>query len=63
MTIIGYRKGANSINAIQSIRKHTGLSLKASKQLVEQVLAGEIVKLDDDFILREELIDFRFIVR
>lgn len=63
MTIIGYRKGANSITAIQSVKKHTGRSLLDSKLLIERVLAGETVQLDEDFVLREELTDCKFIVK
>lgn len=63
MKIIGYRRGANSINAIQSVRKHTGRSLVESKRLIEQVLEGQIVQLDEDFVLREELTDCMFIVK
>lgn len=63
MTIIGYRKGANSLNAIQSVKKHTGRSLLESKQLIESVLKGQAVQLDEDFVLREELTDCNFIVK
>lgn len=62
MTIIGYRKGARSIDAINSVRKHTGKSLIESKRLIEAVLDGGAVKLDEDFVLREELTDLNFIV-
>lgn len=63
MTIIGYRKGANSYNAILSVKKHTGRSLLESKRLIEKVLEGETVQLDEDFVLREELTDLKFIVK
>lgn len=63
MTIIGYKKGANSLNAILSVRKHTGLSLSESKRVIEEVLEGKIVQLDEDFVLREELTDLKFIVK
>lgn len=63
MTIIGYRKGANTIDAIRSVKKHTGRSLLESKRLIEQVLEGKAVVLDEDFVLREELTDYNFIVK
>jgi hypothetical protein len=63
MTIIGYRRGANSVDAIRSVKKHTGRSLLDSKRLIERVLAGETVQLDEDFVLREELTDYMFIVK
>jgi hypothetical protein len=62
MTIIGYRKGANSLEAINAVKRHTGRSLLDSKRLIEAVLAGGSVKLDEDFVLREELTDLNFIV-
>lgn len=62
MQIIGFKKGAASITAINSVRKHTGMSLIESKKLIEQVLSGQVVKLDEDFVLREELTDCKFIV-
>ena len=62
MTIIGYRKGANSLEAINAVRRHTGRSLLDSKRLIESVLAGASVKLDEDIVLREELTDLNFIV-
>jgi ribosomal protein L7/L12 len=63
MTIIGFKKGANSISAIVSVRNHTGMSLAESKRLIERVLAGNPVTLDDDFVLREELTEQKFIVQ
>jgi ribosomal protein L7/L12 len=63
MTIIGYRKGAKSIDAILSVKKHTGRSLLESKQLIESVLKGQAVQLDEDFVLREELSQLNFILK
>jgi len=62
MKIIGFKKGANSINAIKSVRNHTGMSLAESKRLIESVLEGKMVTLDEDIVLREELTDQLFIV-
>ncbi len=62
MTIVGFRKGADSYSAILSVRKHTGRSLHDSKRLIEQVLYGNPVILEDDFVLREELTEQKFIV-
>lgn len=62
MTIIGYRRGADSISAIKAVRQHTGRSLVDSKRLIEAVLEGKAVKLDEDIVLREELTDLNFIV-
>lgn len=62
MKIIGYKSGARSIDAIKSVRQHAGLSLLESKQLIERVLDGQTVTLDEDLVLREELTEQRFIV-
>lgn len=63
MKIIGYKSGARSIDAIMSVRQHTGMSLLESKRLVESVLDGKTVTLDEDLVLREELVDSKFIVQ
>ena len=62
MIIVGWRSGANTINAIQAVRNHTGMSLKESKQLIESALEGNSVKLPDDFVLREDLEECNFII-
>ena len=60
MIIVGWRAGANTVDAIQSVKKHTGMSLKESKTLIETALEGKAVKLPDDFVLREDLEDLGF---
>lgn len=62
MTIIGWRQGANSVNAIRAVAKHTGKPLLESKQLIESALEGNAVVLPDDFILREDLEECNFIL-
>lgn len=62
MTIIGWKSGADSQKAIQAINKHTGLSLVESKSLINTILNGDPVVLPDDFILREDLEDCKFII-
>jgi len=62
MIIVGWRSGANTIDAIQAVRNHTGMSLKESKQLIESALEGNSVKLPDDFVLREDLEECNFII-
>lgn len=61
--IIGWRTGAKTIDAINAIRKHTGISLTESKQLIEDVLAGNSRKLPNDFVLREDLEACKFIIQ
>ena len=60
MIIVGWRAGANTVDAIQSVKKHTGMSLKESKTLIDAALEGNAVKLPDDFVLREDLEDLGF---
>ena len=61
--IIGWKAGAKAADAVNAVRKHTGLSLAESKQLIDDVLSGNSRKLPDDFVLREDLEDCRFIVQ
>lgn len=60
MIIVGWKAGANTVDAIQAVRNHTGMSLRESKQLIESALDGKAVKLPDDFVLREDLEDLGF---
>ena len=60
MYIIGWRKGAKTISAIDAVRKHTGKSLSEAKRLIDDALEGKPVQLPDDFVLREDLEDFGF---
>lgn len=62
MILSGWRPGAKTIDAVQSVRRHTGMSLKESKHLVDEVLEGKPRKLPDDFVLREELESMNFIL-
>jgi len=62
MLITGYRRGANSLYAIQAVKKHTNLDLKTSKRLIEDVLEGRPIELPNDFVLREELEALNFIL-
>lgn len=63
MLVEGWRSGAKTIEATTAIKKHTSLSLKDAKKLVERVLEGEVVELPNDFVLREDLRDAGFIIR
>lgn len=62
MLIIGCKHRANSISAINAVKKHTGKSLLESKRLIESVMEGKTVELPDDFVLREDLEDANFLV-
>lgn len=60
MTIIGWRAGVNTIDAVQAVKKHTGMSVKESKSLIDSAISGNAVNLPDDFVLREDLEDLGF---
>jgi hypothetical protein len=62
MLITGWKSGANSLDAILQVSKHTEKTLSESKKLIEDALNGKIVKLEDDFVLREELENLKFII-
>lgn len=48
--ITGYRVGANSVGAIQAIRRHATKGLTAAKHDIERVLDGAIVEVDTDSV-------------
>lgn len=63
MIIAGWKKGVNTVDAVQAVKKHTGMSMRESKQLIETALEGQAVKLPDDFVLREDLEDSGFSIQ
>lgn len=62
MIVLGYKTGANFIEAQNVIKKHTQFSTSDVKQIVEHIKEGNAVKLPDDFVLREDLEDLNFLV-
>jgi hypothetical protein len=63
MLILGWHTGANTIEAIRAIHKHTDLGLYTSKRIIEDVVEGNPQTVPDDFVLREELVRCNFIVK
>lgn len=63
MLVIGWKSGVNVNGAVRAIHKHVGLSLDESKKIVDGVIDGKTHKLPDDFILREDLEDCKFIIQ
>lgn len=63
MLIIGWRAGVNATGAVRAIQKHTSLSLAESKKIVDDVIDGKSYKLPNDFILREDLEECKFIIQ
>lgn len=62
MIVTGWRTDVNVLNAIQTLHAHSNLSLKESRQAVDDILKGKPMVLPDDFVLREELEDLNFII-
>lgn len=63
MIIAGWKKGVNTVNAVQAVKKHTGMSMREANQLIKNALEGKAVKLPDDFVLREDLEDLGFSIK
>lgn len=63
MIIIGCRSGADISSAIKSISKHTNIPIQDSKKIIDSVMDGHTYKLPDDFVLREDLEYYRFIIK
>jgi len=63
MIVEGYRYGANFNEAPRVIAKHTNISLSDAIKLCNQLKDGTIVILPDDFVLREDLTDLKFIIK
>lgn len=62
MNITGYKYGVDSVKAIQSLNKHSDMSLPKARQTIEKAIDGNIISLRDDFVLREDLEDAGFII-
>lgn len=63
MLVLGYKAGANFITAPKVIQKHTGKSLAEAIKLCIDLQNGKMFTLPDDFVLREDLEDLKFIVK
>lgn len=63
MLIVGYKSGVKPAEAISALKKHLNLSHTESKRIIESVLEGNIETVKYDFVLREDLEDFRFTVK
>lgn len=63
MIIEGCKSGPKVADAIKAINKHTNISMKEATEIINNVLSGRVIQVPDDFVLREDLEDARFIVR
>lgn len=62
MIVTGYKPNADFGRAQQAIKKHTKFSHSDAKHIVEHIREGNVVKLPDDFVLREDLEDLNFLL-
>lgn len=63
MIVLGYRAGANFAEVGQVLRKHTNMDAQTIKQVIQDIQEGKGVNLPDDFVLREDLEDLKFLVQ
>lgn len=63
MLVIGYKAGANLLDAPRVIQKHTKMSLSDATKLCKDLQNGKVITLPDDFVLREDLEDMKFLIQ
>lgn len=63
MIIEGYRGNVNFSEVAKIIAKHTGITLKQSAKICDQIKEGRSVTLEDDFVLREDLEELNIFIR
>lgn len=66
--LLGYNTGANTINAIKTLRIHTGLGLKEGKETIERCMAGKMpcINVGDETVantLIDELAKHNFVAK
>ena len=57
MLVVGYKANTNFTEVTRVIKKHCNFSASDVKHIVEHIKEGNVVKLPDDFVLREDLED------
>jgi len=62
MIIAGYRQNADFFEAPKTLTKHLTMSGSAARRIMNRIENGEAVKVDNDFVLREDLEALGFIV-
>ena len=62
MLIVGYKLGADFNKATVSISKNLSLTLHEARNILDRVENGESVSLENDFVLREDLVEYKFLV-
>lgn len=62
MLVLGYKAGADFNKATAAISKHAGISMHEAKKITDKIKSGETVKLDYDFVLREDLEECKFFI-
>lgn len=62
MIVLGYKAGANFVEVVSVLKKHTNMDAQTVKRVVSDIKEGKGVNLPDDFVLREDLEDLNFLV-
>lgn len=62
MLVVGYKTSADFTEAARVIKKHTALDNQSVNKVISQIREGHGVKLPDDFVLREDLVDLKFLI-
>lgn len=62
MLVVGYKAGADFNKATAAVSKHLGISLHEAKNICDKIEKGETVKIENDFVLREDLEDCKFFI-
>jgi hypothetical protein len=62
MLVVGYKTGANFTEAARVIKKHTTFDNQTVNSAVSQIRDGHGVTLPDDFVLREDLVELKFLI-
>jgi hypothetical protein len=63
MLIIGYRGKVDWRAVRETIRKVTGMKSDDANELTAQINSGHTVKLDEDFVLREQLEELGLLIK
>lgn len=62
MIVVGYKADANFIEAARVIKKHINIDSQSANKIISDIRDGKGVTLPNDFVLREDLEDLKFLI-
>jgi predicted transcriptional regulator len=62
MYVFGYRTTTDFVKATAVFKKHTKYDNQEIKNLIKQIKEGNVIQLENDFVLREDLEDLDFLI-